>query len=283
MTRILTSCFLLVATLLTATAATKPTLAQGSGVLFQAADLPSSLWPQFVETTRDIEVADSKTIKNDTRAVLLRVEGDELLLDFGRNGISKVNPKDTDFYTRVHEFMTGTSTKEFPNFALQIGNKMMTFGRGSESGPIRFKEAEALEIYILLYLQDYDPDFAQELFNFGLAYDDLKEKWPSIEVVLMPRDRKFYDFGATVGYSVPFIAPHMRAGYINSLQHGIDTPPGFVAVDNNGRILARSEAPVAWDHLIKELEGFVQEIGIPWSASNQGKRSAYKRSASWNN
>lgn len=257
----------------------------GSGTSAEAEQIPSAWWPQFVETVRDLDRSESngQQIEAKTRGVLLRAEGDRLIVDFGRKGIVSIEPKATSFYNEVYKLMTGESEKEFPNFALQVGNKMMTFGRGKNSGPIRFREALGIDIYLLLYLDTYQPEIAQDLMDLGEAYKDLKEERPDLEIVLMPRDRKFYDFGATVGYVVPYIAPHMRKGYIHSLSHGVDLTPAFVAVDDNGRMLYRSDAPLDWGDLSNSLENLVNELGIPWSKPKLTKRKAYQRTAAWNN
>lgn len=229
------------------------------GVSFIPENIPSALWPTFVETK------DDAIFKKSTRGTLIRVENDILIVDFGRKGIIEVAPESTDFYQQVSALMLGETTKEFPNFSLQVGNKMMTFGRGDQSGAIRFEDTQHITLYVLLYLDRYDPSIAKDLMNFGSAYDALKVEHPTIEVVLMPDDREFYNFGFTVGYTIPFIATHMRKGYINSLYHKVDDTPGFVAVDTNGRIMGRSETPLEWDNLAEALEELLEEAGIRWS------------------
>ena len=236
----------------------------GSGSTAQSEQIPSSYWPPYVETTETIVNVENE-IKADTRGVLLRVEEDQLLVDFGRNGVASIDPIATNFHEEAQKLMSGESKKEFPNFSLQLGNKLMTFGRGERSGPLRFQEVVGTKIYILLYLDTYSPELAQPLIDFGEAYKELKAEWPNIEVVLMPRDRKFYDFGATVGYAVPYITPHMRIGYIESLSHGVDTTPALVAVDDNGRILYHSAEPLNWDDLSNSTENLLNELIIPLS------------------
>lgn len=261
-------------------------LIAGSGVSITAEDIPSALWPTFIKLSEDITLpkeAGEKRIRKGTRATLLRAEGENLVIDFGRNGVAKITAYKTDYYTQVSELMLGKEEKEFPNFSLQVGNKLMTFGRGDESGPIRFEEAQGTELYVLLYLDTYTPDIAQELMDFGLAYDDLKSNWPNIEVVLMPTDKEFYNFGFTVGYSVPFIATHMRLGYIQSLSHEVEETPGFVAIDPNGRSMGSSVTPIEWDMLAKELERLLNELDINWTAPRISHRSAGQRTASWRN
>jgi len=259
-------------------------LVPGAGVDSSIGRLPSALWPPFVETTREIEAltTDEQSIKAGTRAVLLRVESDRLVVDFGRLGVRRIDAFSTDFIDRVYDFLIGDSEKEFPNFALQVGNKMMTFGKGEKSGPIRFEEALKIDVYALLFLDEYRPEMAKELLNFGESYLALKEEFPRIEVVLMPRDRDFYNFGNSVGFSVPMIATHMRIGYIDSLSFKKPEDPAFVIVDNNGRVLASSQKSVDFDRLGGELEDLLEKIGIDWDNPQRIRLNAYQRSASWN-
>jgi hypothetical protein len=249
--------------------------------------IPSAVWPQFITTSRDIVITDESgkefTLSANTRGVFLRAENNDLLIDFGRNGIQLLNAKSTDFFDRVSALMTGTDTKDFPNLALQIGNKLVTFARGDASGAIRFEEIKPIQVYVLLYLDNYSPDYAQALLDFGLAYKDLKKQFPFIELVLMPRDRKFYDFAFTVGYSVPLITPHVRNAYIDTLKHNALPGPTFVAVDANGRILGRTEKAVEWSKLNKQLEILVNELDLEWRAPRISHRRAYQRTASWLN
>jgi hypothetical protein len=239
----------------------------GSGVSSCPSDLPSALWPTFVEASNPLNVGkDQVIIAKGSRGTLLRAEACHLVVDFGRYGVHIVEPESTNFYELASELMTGERQKEFPNFALQVGNKIMTFGRGAESGAIRFDEVKNTEVYVLLYLDSYHPEIAQDLLDFGISYQKLKENWPSIEVILMPKDHDFYDFGYTTGYSIPFIATHMRIGYRQTLNHGVDIGPGFVAVDPNGRILGRSEEPLEWNQLSEALRKLLNEIGVSWNS-----------------
>lgn len=233
---------------------------QGGKVDFELEQLPSTLWPTFIQLQDSHRLAS----KVGFRGTLIRIEGDQLLVDFGRHGLMQVDPHQTNFFDQVMAGIKNQDAKEFPNLALQIGNKLMRFDRGKESGAIRFEEIEGKSLYILLYLDQYSPDQAQDLLDFGVAYSDLEDRYPGLIVVLMPNDRTYYDFGATSGYAVPMIAPHLRKGYIDSLAHQVETYPTLVACDANGKILARSTPNLSLENLPSALQSLLQRIGIAW-------------------
>lgn len=233
---------------------------QGAKIEFELEQLPSGLWPTFIQ----LQDSHSLAKKVGTRGTLLRIESDQLLVDFGRHGIIKVDPHQTNFFDELMAHIKNQKVKEFPNLALQIGNKLMRFDQGEESGAIRFEKIETKLLYILLYLDRYSPDQAQDLLDFGMVYSRLEKCYPNLIVILMPNDRTYYDFGATTSYSVPMIAPHMRRGYIDSLAHNIVTYPTLVACDANGKILARSDSTMTLKNLPSALESLLQLIGIDW-------------------
>lgn len=250
---------------------------QGAGVEFSLEQIPSALWPTFIE----LQDASGLTVKEGARGTLIRVVGDELVVDFGRMGMATIDFRQTNFLEEITKRLSGAEEKDFPNLALQIGNKLLRFDRGKESGAIRFEHVENKILYILLYVDQYQPDLAQDLLDFGVAYTDLEELFPELILILMPNDRTFYDFGATTSYSVPMITPFVRKGYIASLAHGISQYPAFVACDANGKVLGRSHDGLQWNRLAKELEALLKPIGIQWTAPYIQHRNSNTRAAWW--
>lgn len=250
---------------------------RGAAIDFGLEQLPSALWPTFVV----LEDSEGLSAKTGARGILIRVVGDELLVDFGRDGLMTIDPRRTNFLEAIKQAISDHEEKDFPNLALQIGNKLMRFDRGENSGAIRFKHVEEKVLYILLYVDQYSPDLAQELLDFGAAYADLEDRFPELIVVIMPNDRTFYDFAATTGYGVPMITPHVRRGYINSLAHRVSDYPAFVACDANGKVITKSKEGLSWKHLSQELETLLSPIGIDWSAPYIRQRSSNTRAASW--
>ena len=250
----------------------------GSGTTGQLELIPSAYWPPMV-TTQERIATQEKSIPKNSRGALIRIEKDILVVDFGRHGIQEISPKNTDFHSQLTDYIKGDKTKEFTNMSLQVGNKIMDFGRGSESGAIRFDEVKDTQVYIFIYLETYSPEMAQPLVDFEKQYQEIKSQFEHIEVVLMPHDREFYNFGYTVGYSVPFIATHMRIGYIKSLAHDPGPFPYIAITDANGRLLKQSEAN------LKELGSIVinqlSHIGLELESVKPKSKRRRTHSARW--
>ena len=244
---------------------------------FKLEQLPSNLWPTHVILQENEGLA----IKAGARGTLLRVVKDNLLIDFGRHGVMLLDPRRTNFYEVITTSIINNKEKDFPNLAQQIGNKLLRFDQGDESGAIRFELIENKVLYILLYVDQYRPDLAQELLDFGAAYADLEAHFPELIVVLMPKDKTFYDFGATTGYSVPMITPHVRKGYINSLSHGVSEYPAFVLCDANGKVVGKSNNVPEWDGLAQELQTLLMRLGIEWEVPQMKHHKSKKQTPSW--
>ncbi|MGB0763460.1 MAG: hypothetical protein ACPGO0_05885, partial [Acidimicrobiales bacterium] len=147
----------------------------------EAEDIPSAWWPVHVVTSIELESKETgKTVKEGSRGTLLRVENDLLVVDFGRFGVRKVSPKKTDFFDQVSHYMMGKETKEFANFALQIGNKLVDFGSGKDSGPIRFDDVKETKLYVLVYVDNYEDDQSEALKGLSAFYEELRADYADI-------------------------------------------------------------------------------------------------------
>jgi len=231
---------------------------------YRAEEIPSPLWPTFVETTRNHTADDATHIKKNTRGTLQRCEGDHLIVDFGRHGIARIPVEKTDFYGRVSELMLGEESKQFPNLIFQIGNKLMRFEAGGEPRHITFDEAKIKRHVVLVYLSDYGKTDARDFHEFASAYAELTDEAPSIIACVLPTDRKWYDVAYTIGAEVPFMVTHMRRGYIKSLAHGVEQYPALILADANGKILYRSAEGIRLPDLDDELENAARALGLDW-------------------
>lgn len=241
--------------------------------------IPSAFWPKYVEPTEPI-LLDGSTIREGLRGVLLRCEGNELIVDFGRWGIHSIDPNKTNFFENVLALMKGEQNKDFPNLTLQIGNKLMHFGEDNQPKRIHMDAVRDSKYFLLLYLGDYDNNTAEAVYEFGLRHERLKELVPSLTAVVMPVERKFYDFGYTVGLPIPFIFPHMRQGYMKSLYHVSDEFPMLVLTDAEGALFYQSTPGFDVSELPQEVEAAFASIGIDAKPVFRDKKHR-SRSASW--
>lgn len=232
-----------------------------AGIKTSVEQLPSALWPGQINAIQNI-IEGEKKVPIGSKGILQRCEGNDLVVDFGRHGIVTVHYSQTNFVEELSKLLNGEKVKDFPNLTIQIGNKLMTFGRGDQSGQIHMDEVKATKVFIILYLDIYNPKQALDLYKFGLAYETLKRRYPDITALIMANDGNYYNFGFTIGYKVPFISKHMRKGYINSLYHQPPSYPHLLLADPNGRILYHSEENLSFKNLSKELKNAVRSIGI---------------------
>ena len=261
--------------------AAKPQVVSSSVTRIQA--IPSILWPQYIETEEVVELPlNGNTIKKGARGVLQRVEGEALVVDFGRWGIQEIDPLQTNFYEEVLKLMKGETGKDFPNLTIQIGNKLMHFGVDNQPRRIHIAEVKNTKYFLLLYLGDYNEQTASHLYNFGLLYEDLKSLVPELMIAVMPLDRKYYDFGYTVSLPTPFIFPHMRQGYIKSLKHTTSgNYPALVLTDAEGALLYKSQEGFTWDEFQSEIQAAYSTIKTDTTKVFQSESRVRARSASW--
>lgn len=204
--------------------------------------VPSTLWPAFVTSKKPIETIDGMIIPANYRGTLIRCENNQLLVDFGRYGVRRIDTLNTDFKHEMEKLLSGEKVKEYGNLTLQIGNKLFAFNRSRNQSVLKLEEVAPKDFFILIYLNQYNSNEAQDLIDLAEAYTELTTVHPKVIGVIMPEDEAIYDFAFTVSYPIPLITPHLRKGYRASLSHGADNSVKIVLCDLNGDILYQSDA-----------------------------------------
>ncbi len=228
--------------------------------------IPSILWPTYISVDADTACfSTGEKVPTDVRGVLQRCEGRHLVVDFGRFGVRTISPEKTNFYVQVMDLLKGEARKEHPNLTAQIGNKLMAFGPPHGVGPVKLEQMVDTRLYALVYLGDYTEATASQLMDLGRAYFQLLIQIPQIKCVILPKSKMYYDFAYTVILPVPFIAPYLCAGYIESLTHRTNDATSLVLVDSEGKILGRRDDISTEASLAQELEAALRELGIDWS------------------
>lgn len=244
--------------------------------------IPSQFWPQYVTTVRPVAVDEDTEIPAGTRGVLQRCETHAVLVDFGRWGVHPVDPLATDFFEGLLAVMKGEAVKDFPNLTFQIGNKLMHFGPDKTPRRIQMSAVKDTRHYLLLYLGEYDPAGVDALRDFGANYGEhLQALSPELTVAVFPASRRYYDFGYTVGFPVPFIFPHMRTGYIESLSHTGPHLPKLVLVDAEGALIYETHGPMKWSELSSKISEALARIDQAYPAAVSSSRRSAQRAASW--
>src|SRR5262245_33793509 len=112
-----------------ASAASKPGAKRADAGEVTAKNLLESerYWPYHVVTVQPWKPMDAeKPLAKGTRGVLIRVEPSGLArIDFGRNGIYEVPVSATDLIAAANQVRRGKTEKDFPNFVLAIGPRLV--------------------------------------------------------------------------------------------------------------------------------------------------------------
>lgn len=219
-----------------------------SNLSFKESDeVPSEYWPLHVNTTKDLVVTsngeEDKIIPENTRAVVIRLESEGgLLLDFGREGIHRLDPEDTDFLDASHRIANGEVEKLYSIMAGMIAQRLSVPTEDGSGAPYSFKIVSESRLFILLYVDD-DADLFRAIAEFELSNREaLREK--AVALILMPTfnyknselSKRLYSYGVRV----PFMYDFLVKPYINMLSHQ-PVLPAIVVTDSNGKIINRHE------------------------------------------
>jgi len=254
---------------------------QTAGTLTQSTveALPSATWPQYVVNRVPVHTDSGKVISPQNRGTLIRCEGNELLIDFGRYGIIRISPEKTDFYDTLGKLVNGSLSKTYPNLTQQIGNKLIRFDLKKGGQQIPMDLVKNTEVYVLVYLAEITQERVQPLLDLGEAYKDLSAKYPQLTMVLATQNKKAYDFAYTVDYSIPMIIPHMAASYIQCMGHKPSSQTMIVLADPNGHILYKKEiTPQNEKELSSQVVESLNQIGILWRYELASRNSPYRPS-----
>lgn len=211
----------------------------------------SSFWPPKVALAEALELeGKSKPLPVGRQGVLIRIdqtvaEGDELVVDFGSNGVHRLRPGQTDVSERVEALMSGRVVKNLPNWTMMIGR---AFLRVEPEGlkEVRLRDLPSRKHMLIIYAEDLSLDALAPVFaNLTKYHQELEAR--SVLVLLFPvgsHDRKEFQqplaLRATCDFDFYYIYPYLASAYLNSLHHGVDASgtPCVVLVDNEGKTIA---------------------------------------------
>lgn len=200
----------------------------------------SDYWPRAVSILKTIDQDDvsgnRKKIKAGQEGILQRLEEGRLLIDFGRHGVHWMLPDATDFFTRVREVYSGQRSKEFPNFSGQILSRLVFFPK-QQNKHISMEDHLPKKGYIVVYPGTYSRDNIRVID----CLDDLVSEYSEIQFFTLQTDMRWQQHFMSKVNALPIFLPHLAEGYTKAFHHEPKEQPSFVAVDQNGKVLYRSE------------------------------------------
>ena len=204
----------------------------------------SKYWPQIIQVSEKMTHVDvdGKTTNLTPRAtgIVQRVEGDLVIVDFGRFGIHKLPISDTNFEEKQMALRSGTEHKEAANLTAQIGNKLIRFIE-RRSKHIIYEDNLTTDYYLFLYINKLNSENAKILQFFDQKVPELKEGFPNLRLVAFFGHNKWYGYSMNAFNRIPIFIPHMRLSYAKALHQEPNHTPSFVLTDAEGKIIHRSD------------------------------------------
>lgn len=223
----------------------------------------SDWWPFFVRLSEPVTSPENgRVIKAGTRAVLIRVEDQEILADFGRNGLIRLPFSKTNI---LHEAakLSRQPRKADGLLSSELFNKFFRISEGRAVGCTRATFGEAryvLFLYTDLGDQSLD-SFHHEINGFAAR---ASVESPELTVAAIPSkttEEELVKNCLRLEVGFPVMYHFLSEGYRRVLSHDIAGLPALVLVDHNGRILGRLDSagdPDALNVFKNSLQAIIQ-------------------------
>ncbi|WP_309399572.1 hypothetical protein [Cerasicoccus maritimus] len=206
-------------------------------------ELRSEWWPQFVNLAEPVNLKEGdKTLREGRRGVLVRVEGEVVVVDFGRFGVQRLPIASTNF---AELFAEESATRKWTDHGL------FTKSYGSRfyhpEGWVQFKQKDIVvkDYFLIAYadLDTVDGRLGMVVFDDNLLGDwSLSKTQPLfIPQNIAPEEaEKLNDQLVELKIQTPTMPSFLADGHVTAFAH---KPSDFTAVliDKNGRVIGRYE------------------------------------------
>jgi len=204
--------------------------------------LNSDWWPPFVSLAADFSVSGDRDIEipAGTRGVMVRVEADEVILDFGRNGVHRVPIEQTDLVVQAAE-RKAQGTLDSALFADAMFNKFFLLKDGEAAQCSRADFGDS-RYFLILYtrLASDRGDAVREAVEGLMSSSEVGSKDLSVVLVTFDEsERELLDAAKAKQIHWPIMFHFLNRAYLNTLHHGASGDPTLALIDRNGRLLAR--------------------------------------------
>lgn len=195
----------------------------------------SEFWPERVATSVGlVGELHGNNIQPGFEGLLIRVEEDGVLLDFGHNGIFLLPIDQTDLADRVAKLKLSKSTNDR---GLIAKRHTKSFYNIDLSRPHGAHDFDQIMYFIFIYtridgnrLTDIEKVFGKDSI-FSNAAD--------VQPLLLPLSAEYPDDLETSDVSIPIVMPYHREALIRGLAFESDESEEFIVLtDKNGRILS---------------------------------------------
>ncbi len=218
-------------------------------------ELRSEWWPPFVRLEKPLELQDSnKVLQPGRRGVMLRVEGNNVLVDFGRYGIQRLPFDDTDFEQQYEELSKTRSWSSHGLFTKLYGTR---FYHPDGWVQLRQEDIAGKDYFLIAYadLQDADDQKLIQQFDRAIYQEWQPDSVGSYLIPLnAPEQASLAELLIDYNVSVPTMPTFLALSHVDTFFH---QPVGFTValIDKNGRLIARYDATD-----IEDLDRFKSDL-----------------------
>lgn len=232
-----------------------------AAVEVSAGNLPalSRFWPPFVELTEPVEIDADKTLRDNRRYVLVRIEPGKVVLDEGSQ-VYTVPLEKTNAIEATRAIAEGKSEKREPNLMGFLGRSVfwMTDDAHTNVDPYYL---QSRKYWLFYYFDPKASDHKTLTEALETFYEDLGARRRGFEVIMMPLFEEPKDYRTYVEahvFELPWLVidDYMVHGVTRALHHNTEKTPSLVLVDPNGRVYWQSESP-ADDSAVSALKTFL--------------------------
>ena len=196
----------------------------------------SDLWPEFIRLREPVVSPETgRPIGQHLRGVLVRIEGGEVIADFGRNGILRLPLEATDVVSRA----TALSRLPKREYGLVTGSIFNKFYRLIGATPVQCKREEfnGIEYLLFVYAEPTEGEFSRFYAELSSKLASVDDETGNFIVLLIPTSQSheaIYESLVRADFRWPVMFHYLSSGYRGSMVHPISSYPGLVLVDVNG-------------------------------------------------
>lgn len=217
-------------------------LSSDADVIIQLEDVAylSELWPRFVRIKQPFEVPGSETVlKAQTRGVLMRIEGNHAVIDFGGNGTHKLHINEVDLISQMKKLLDSDKPTRTSLFHKRMFNKFFKNKNGKciQTGIDDFRTPR----YCLLLYADLRTDESEAVVSWLLKKTDLMAELACVPL-LFPMDSTEKELLSDVrelAWTYPSLYHWSYKAHAKSLSYDGITNPSIILIDDSGRTVSR--------------------------------------------
>lgn len=233
----------------------------------------SEWWPDRVTVNEPVEeTLNGQTIKPGRLGFVVRLVGDDVLIDFGRYGVIQLPIAQTDFVDRSQELRGVRDWQHLGNWTAQFHTKLMAAKpTGFQTLPIKVYDDKD---YFLIFYLDHSSDEGQQILSWMRDSKGINELPSNVCLMLIPDEHNTQDYLLElIAYEYPgltLVYP-LAKPYRTILNH---QPEGamMTVIDKNGRAIVDPIKLENGDDLeakFSELQrGISQDVDIRKTLSN---------------